>query len=653
MFKKKPTVSTYAPIRSSDRRRKANEFIKDLNLSQPSSLSQAAAETPTSTDEAPNANAFANLILPDGSTSAKFTTYEGPNLTDVSGTLYSGSQPDGDQKASSKARHQRPLWVEIDRKSQKQYFPTVYTLWNTPEILPVVHTWGPVIKKIMTGADLMIPGLAGPPFPEKATKGSLVSIASADQPGVPLAVGYARVDIASLKNVVGEKGVAVEVAHWYGDEIWKLGGSLEPPESTQLFPDMEKMTAGVQGMSLSQEGETGETQADTTENSTAEVPDADRLAAHQLDTKEIDKAFKTAAIYGIYNARANNQISSIEFPLSSSTFMTSFVLPFLPPASQFDRNLPRHSHPSLQVKKTSWKGANKFLKALEKDGLLRIKTRGGGEVVILDIAWEDDRVREFQPYALPSKDKPSNHPTAPATGTTTAGSAPQLTTHTNDPVRILELLRASSRLFPIYDTIQADKMGYYTAGQVKSLFVQYLEKENLINQKNKRLVNINPIIANVLLDTSKREDAQILSTSSAKREDLTNRFVAAHNPYYAVMPRSLPPSEFNPKVHKPKSGKPPRITIQLETRTGKKVVTRVWGLEVFNVDPVALSEELSKVCASSSSTSPREGASQKDGNKLEVLVQGSQEQAVRGLLEKRGVEVQKVVEVVNKVGKKK
>jgi translation initiation factor 2D len=81
----------------------------------------------------------------------------------------------------------------------------------------------------------MTPGLAnGPPFPEKAKKGSIVAIASTENPSVPLVIGTCEIDIGSLEQVQGAKGQAVRTVTWSGDELWawsasgKAGGS--PPE---------------------------------------------------------------------------------------------------------------------------------------------------------------------------------------------------------------------------------------------------------------------------------------------------------------------------------------------------------------------------------------------------------------------------------------
>ena len=74
----------------------------------------------------------------------------------------------------------------------------------------------------------MTPGLAGPPFPAKATKDAIVAIASLEKPNVPMVVGICEIDIASLKQVQGAKGHAVRSEHWDGDEIWAWSSAGKP-----------------------------------------------------------------------------------------------------------------------------------------------------------------------------------------------------------------------------------------------------------------------------------------------------------------------------------------------------------------------------------------------------------------------------------------
>ena len=77
--------------------------------------------------------------------------------------------------------------------------------------------------------------------------------------------------------------------------------------------------------------------------------------------------------------------------------MADLILPFLP------MHTPAQSA-SLQIKKSSWKNVKKFIKILEKEGLLKSKDRNGGETVIIDINFSDTAITEFRPYPLPRRD---------------------------------------------------------------------------------------------------------------------------------------------------------------------------------------------------------------------------------------------------------
>lgn len=134
----------------------------------------------------------------------------------------------------------------------------VYTLWKNPTLLPLLHTHPPVIEKLYTGADLMTPGLIGPPFPAGATKGKLVAIASSASPTVALAVGVAEIDVSKLSKVAGEKGKAVRILHWFGDELGGSGG--HPPEKiegvlVEEIPEQEEAGGvSLEGLSLGEDG---------------------------------------------------------------------------------------------------------------------------------------------------------------------------------------------------------------------------------------------------------------------------------------------------------------------------------------------------------------------------------------------------------------
>lgn len=108
-------------------------------------------------------------------------------------------------------------------------YPTVYTLWHNPRIVPLLYTPLVVVEKLQGGADLMTPGLQrGPPFPDRATKGAIVAVASLEAPTVPMAVGTCEIDVSALDKTQGMKGIAVSTFHWAGDELWSWSSNGQP-----------------------------------------------------------------------------------------------------------------------------------------------------------------------------------------------------------------------------------------------------------------------------------------------------------------------------------------------------------------------------------------------------------------------------------------
>jgi translation initiation factor 2D len=99
-----------------------------------------------------------------------------------------------------------------------------------------------VMRKLQGGADLMTPGLANePPFPKRATKGAVVTVASLDRHTVPLFVGICEIDVSALGEVQGTKGHAVRGLHWEGDELWAWSSSSRPGQpAPEYLPDWDE-----------------------------------------------------------------------------------------------------------------------------------------------------------------------------------------------------------------------------------------------------------------------------------------------------------------------------------------------------------------------------------------------------------------------------
>ena len=122
MFKKKPSVKEpifcrimlanvaqikpLAPLRSSDRRKIADQIIADFNIEVPSS-EEKDDDVNDQASSALTLGALRNALLPENALSARFTTTAGPNLSTVSGTVYAGAHP---------GEEQRILWFKVDER---------------------------------------------------------------------------------------------------------------------------------------------------------------------------------------------------------------------------------------------------------------------------------------------------------------------------------------------------------------------------------------------------------------------------------------------------------------------------------------------------------------------------------------------------------
>lgn len=327
----------------------------------------------------------------------------------------------------------------------------------------------------------------------------------------------------------------------------------------------------------------------------------------------------------------------LQLPITQSFVISNLVLPFLPiftPAQAA----------SLQIKKTSWKSAKKFIKQLEKELIIKSKDRSGGETVILDVDFEDRAILEFVPYKLPKKDTngTDGHGARPLSTSEATGDA-----SVNQQLKLITMLRPRDKLAPILESSGSSVKSLYLASELRAIITTYLESEGLVSATNKRLINLNPVLANAVFDGQAPIDREVLSKGSVPRDVLIDRIMQCCSPFWAI----LRGDETRDDV-KPKAGTPPKVQVTLETRSGNKTVTKISGVEAFYINPQPLADELQKTCAGSTSVTQLVGSSPKNPVK-EISVQGPQKDAVSKALERRGVNRQWINVLDKTKGKKK
>lgn len=646
MFKKSFQIKPFSPLRSSDRRKLADQIIQEYALE---ARTVEGEQTPEQKAEATAAHtSLRNSLLPDNAQSARFSTTQGPDLKPASGTVYLGSY-DGEES--------RILWFQIEGR----IYPSVYTLWKNPDMVPLLHTPENVIKKLQGGADLMTPGLAGgPPFPEKAKKGAVVGIASTDAPSVPVVVGWCEIDVSVLEKVQGAKGHAVRNVHWSGDELWNFGGSGKAghhaPEElegwTQVLVDrglvnqidalgLDEQDGGVplNGDAHVESASKNDTNSHVEAVNGEDTTSAEQAEVKELTQKEIDEAFRNAFLYGVHKHKESNPSApnfGLVFPLSQSWTMSNLIQPFLPAFTP-------EQEKQLQIKKTSWKNIKKFIKSLDKEKILKSKEKDGHETVVLDIDFDDVAILEFKPYRLPKKETVGG--SAQGRGEKATEQVDTGDDSVGQKLQVVSYFRPTSKLEPLFS--KAVKQ-LFAPPEVREIITAYIESENLVSETNKRLVKLDPVISNAVFDGSGNLDKEVLAKGSVPRDALIERVLHAMATSYAIVRNGA-----DPNTTKAKSGAPPKVHITLETRSGNKTVTKVSGLEPYFISPKLLADELRKVCAGSTSVEPLAGAAKKNEKPVEeVMVQGPQKDAVVKALEKRGVD-KRWVEVLDKTKGKK
>lgn len=329
--------------------------------------------------------------------------------------------------------------------------------------------------------------------------------------------------------------------------------------------------------------------------------------------------------------------------MQPSALISRLIAPYLPIRSTQQA---QHYH----IKKTSWKTVQKFIKYLQKQGLVRSKDRDGQETVIVDLNFNDRRVQQFVPYRLPSRNIVENADKSSVT------KDQRVDDNVYDPsvgqaLTLYGLYRPTAKLTPdIFPPLSTnDPKNFYKQSEVSKRLDEYLSSQDppIISPENKRVILLNPFLAENVFSSSSTEDKAAIERGKITRDGLLKRLLedrALLAPYHSLL---RPGQKLGDA--KPKSGHVPRITVTVERRTGTKTATKVMNLEVFGIIPSLLADELQKKCASSTTITQAAGALR---GIMEVLVQGDQRRAIEKALVRRGVKAQ-WIDVVDKTQKKK
>ncbi|KAJ0271775.1 hypothetical protein COL922a_014657, partial [Colletotrichum nupharicola] len=139
-------------------------------------------------------------------------------------------------------------------------------------------------------------------------------------------------------------------------------------------------------------------------------------------------------------------------------------------------------------------------------------------------------------------------------------------------LNVQSLYRPTSKLTPtIFPSLgSTNPSNYYKYSDVSTHIDQYTQSQNppIIDPQNKRVITLNPFLANTIFTSSSPEDRNTLARGKTTRDMLLKRLVEDPTlmaPHYAI----LKPGQTLSDV-KPKPGAAPKVNVILERRTGSK-----------------------------------------------------------------------------------
>lgn len=106
------------------------------------------------------------------------------------------------------------------RQREGLYFPSLRLVHQYPDIAPMIQVDRGAIKFVLSGANIMCPGLtsSGGNVCEEIESEKVVTIMAEDKQHA-LAIGLTKMSGKDIKNI--NKGIAVETMHYLNDGLWR------------------------------------------------------------------------------------------------------------------------------------------------------------------------------------------------------------------------------------------------------------------------------------------------------------------------------------------------------------------------------------------------------------------------------------------------
>ncbi|NWS96980.1 EIF2D factor, partial [Mionectes macconnelli] len=501
--------------------------------------------------------------------------------------------------------HRNPILFEVE----KALYPTVYSLWVYPDLLPAFSTWPPVLQKLAGGADLMLPGVVVPSsgFPQ-VEQGTLCAVTLLGN-RAPVAVAVATMSTAEML-AAGMKGKGFAVLHTYLDHLWEYGDKSCPPTLAPLVPDCaaeegvgdEEEQEGKEPVNSSppdpvqhvdigdlslKEQDTcaeplGEEEfhedraAEPAENASTE--DQQQPEDNRTPQEQMDALFNQCFFHAL-----KCKVKKSDLPLLTSTFLRSHMFSCCPAGQQLD------------IKKSSYKKFSKFLQSMQNQKVLQVKELNKGVESIVEVDWKHPDIKAF---AVPE-------------GFSSASAAQDSKNEDREQVyhapEIIPVYGVSTRMVPLFQESGHRKGSILSGSEVRNIIINYVKTNELVDESNKNFVKVNAVLCDCLLDKSEQDEI-----SHLQWDDLLSRCLERLQPLHQVTFFGQ-----EPVVRK---GNIEPINITIAQRSSNKKVTIIKNLELYGLDPQCVANTLQLKVQASATITAVPGAK----DRVQVQIQGNQ-----------------------------
>ncbi|BFY99154.1 hypothetical protein BsWGS_02194 [Bradybaena similaris] len=495
-----------------------------------------------------------------------------------------------------------PIFYELFRK----HYPTVYTLWQYPDMLPSFRTWPPVFEKLQRGADLMLPGVVPDKEPSpkmfgNLQKGDLVCVTIAGNKS-PVALGKALLSGEDM-YMSAMRGKGVSILHIYGDALWEFGDKSQPP----LVPEVLSQTDN--GQDLEQTDTVSNGQENPSKQKEHSLPDVDTL---QIIDKDGDPEGAVAASFSNLVEPENTDSQEDTDPVAAMDELLNFCflcaiksrvkksdLPLLTGNLLRSYMQPFSSGKQLDLKKSSYKKLSKFLQAKVGEGYITIKEQSKGVDVITEIDKSHLGLRDLEVPEVVEEE------------TAKPGQSEE---EDFKPLTFTDVYCVNGATQDLFKDAGLCKGDALLISDVRVHVTNYIKENSLQREDDKKLVTLDPVLAHTILKPSEGD------LDRMNWEQVINRVVGKMQAGIAISAGSDPPVI--------KKGKLEPVKLEVNMRASQKKVTLVDNLEDYGIDVKTFSRLMQKSVACSCSVVQPE---QKNKG-AQVLIQGNQINFVANIL---------------------